>query len=137
MKTNSVARRSVGVLAAVLLLAMIALSWRQYTMWGRTGDGYYLTSTMLYLVVDALLFSGAAWGFLENRLATQTIGVGVGLLGLLCIGMALFNWVTGFVLGRDAPTIFAAINWALAGFVLLALLEGLRRLSPMGETALD
>lgn len=126
--SNTLARRSVGVVAGFLTLLMAGMIPRQLNMWSATHDQYYLGSVGFYLVLAAFCFVGVAWGFWRGEKAGE---VYAGIGGLVATGsmvVALYYWVTGFVLSRDKISIFIALTMFFSGVVIFVLIAVFQRL---------
>lgn len=127
---TSTGRKLGGIVAGLLLLLMLGLIQRQYGMWSLTQDGYYLTSTGLYLVVAVVFYAGVSWGFFSGENA-EKVFLGGAVLVLVIAGLAAsYGWFTGMVLDGTATDVFAALVWtatAIALAVVTAVVGGLAK----------
>lgn len=127
---TSAARKLGGIVSGLFFLLMLGLINRQYGVWSLTQDGYYLVSTGLYLVVAVVFFAGVTWGFFLGEKAEKVFGGGVGIIIAIVGLLAVYNWVTGQVLGSDVNAVFAALTWmmtAIALAVVTVVIGGLAR----------
>jgi hypothetical protein len=73
-----------------------------------------------------ICFTGVAWGFWEGEKAKKVYGV-VGTLVASGLGfVAVYYWITGFVLSRDQTSIFIAITmffWGVVIFVGVTVIQ--------------
>jgi hypothetical protein len=124
--SNSIARRFGGVVAGLLTLLFIGIVPRQVNLWSVTQDQYYVVSIGIYLILGLICFIGVAWGFWQGEKANKVYGV-IGTLVASGLGfVAVYYWITGFVLSRDQISIFIAITmffWGIVIFVGVTVIQ--------------
>lgn len=119
---RTILKRVGGVIASVLLVVMVLLILRQYRMWSLTGDGYYLVSTGLYIVVATVFLAVVAWGLLSKDRA-ERVFVGVGSITASVVMLAAsYHWVTGRLLRTNPHEVFGALVWTLTGVCLFTVI---------------
>lgn len=124
--SNSIARRLSGVIFGFLTLLLFAIVPRQVNLWSVTQDRYYVVSIGIYLILALICFIGVAWGFWKGEKAEKVYGVVGTLVASGTIFVAVYYWITGFVLSRDLISIFIAITmffWGIVIFVLVAVIQ--------------
>lgn len=124
--SNSIARRLGGVISGLLTLLFIGIVPRQVNLWSVTQDQYYVVSIGIYLILGLICFTGVAWGFWQGEKAGKVYGVVGALVASGTIFVALYYWITGFVLSRDQISIFIAITmffWGIVIFGVVALIQ--------------
>ena len=127
--SNSLLRRSGGVISALMFLLFLAIVPRQVNLWSVTQDRYYIVSIGVYLILALICFTGVAWGFWQGEKAGKMYGV-VGTLVVSGLGfVAVYYMITGFVLSRDLISIFIAITMFFWGIVILVLVAAIRKIA--------
>jgi hypothetical protein len=111
-------RKVVGGIAGLVLALGLLLINRQLNLWFTTGDGYYLVSTGLFLLIMSVLWAGVAWGFFAGERAKRTFNATIGIVMLGCYVAALYFWITGLLLGGNVDDIFSALVWTITGGLL-------------------
>jgi len=124
--SNSISRRIGGVVSGLLTLLFIGIVPRQVNLWSVTQDRYYVVSIGIYLILALICFAGVAWGFWNGEKANKMYGV-VGTLVASGLGfVAVYYWITGFVLSRDVISIFIAVTmffWGIVIFVGVTVIQ--------------
>lgn len=116
--SNSIARRLGGVVAGLLTLLFIGIVPRQVNLWSGTQDQYYVVSIGIYLILALICFAGVAWGFWQGEKANKVYGIAGTLVASGLGFVAVYYWITGFVLSRDLISIFIAITMFFWGVVI-------------------
>lgn len=128
-------RKFVGSVAGLVILFGILLTSRQLRLWSLTGDGYYLVSGGLFIVIMVVLWAAVAWGFFRGERAKRLFGVIAGVAGLACFLAAAYFWITGSVFGSDVNAVFSALVWGFTGILVYAATVGIPRLvAALGAT---
>lgn len=127
--SNSIARRLGGVVAGLFTLLFIGIVPRQVNLWSVTQDRYYVISVGIYLILALICFIGVAWGFWQGEKANKVYGV-VGTFVASGLGLvAVYYWITGFVLGRDQISIYIAITMFFWGIVIFVGVMGIQKIA--------
>lgn len=116
--STSLTRKVFGVISGLIVAFWGLLILRQLGQWSATGDGYYLVSSGMFVVIVVLLWAGVAWGFFRGERAKQVFGGVAALVGMLCFLASLYFWVTGRVIGNDVNAIVSALVWGFTGIVV-------------------
>ena len=86
---------------------------RQHGLWVATGDGYYVLSLGIYVVLGLVAFAGVSWGFAEGESADKIFGIG-SVMVVAIVGLATaYFWFVGMVLSRGVNSVYVALVLSL------------------------